>query len=510
MAGDNPELHAFLLEKHPVAQHKLTHRPPVALPPPDRADDVPMSLPESSPKISKWFFLLSDALLIAVAAFIAANSERPLSPTAILSIVACVSIGAIVTAAALIADYVRKQEESLDDRQRALESLSRTVATSAEQISIAAAGLNEIGEHVAKSLKHAEHLPHKLQERINDFTRQINEAAVNDNEALQQEINSLRASEAEKLEAAGDRIAKTAAELTRLETVAAKHAAAANEALARLPEAFTKARTEAEAALHVAQNSAVHALEQKFAAHIRILEAKLVALDAAAARIPDKVVVTTVAAPVAAAHPAPVPPPPAVPAAADEPPATTPPPADETPAAAGATVSEAAAGTEATATPPEESSAPVEHKPRKPRAPRRSKIEELSLPMPGDAPADSPAPAEPPAESAVPAATDDFMQLAPDETAPSRSVSADGATRLLVTAYIGIGNRLFIRGDAPGLSPDKGIPLQFVSIGKWRWETTEATGTVRVRLYKNDETECASLGELTLDSGQQTEVTATF
>jgi hypothetical protein len=168
------------------------------------------------------------------------------------------------------------------------------------------------------------------------------------------------------------------------------------------------------------------------------------------------------------------------------------------------------ASTEATATPTDESLAPVEHKPRKPRAPRRSKIEELSLPMPGDAPADSPAPAESPAEAAAPATTDDFMQLAPDETAPSRSVSADGATRLLVTAYIGIGNRLYIRGDAPGLSPDKGIPLQFVSIGKWRWETTEATGTVRVRLYKNDETECASLGELTLDSGQQTEVTATF
>ena len=472
-----------------------------------------MSLPESSPKISKWFFLLSDALLIAVAAFIAANSERPLSPTAILSIVACVSIGAIVTAAALIADYVRKQEESLDDRQRALESLSRTVATSAEQISIAVAGLNEIGDHVAKSLKHVEHLPHKLQERINDFTRQINEAAVNDNEALQQEINSLRASEADKLEAAGDRITKTAAELTRLETVAAKHAAAANEALARLPEAFTKARTEAEAALHVAQNSAVHALEQKFAAHIRILDAKLIALDAAAARIPDKVVVTTVPTQVADIHPAPVPPPPAVPAPADEPPAATPAPAEEPQAAPVVTDSETSAvpaSTEPTVTPTEESATPVEHKPRKPRAPRRSKIEELSLPMPGDAPADGPAPAEPVVEAAMPAAADEFMQLAPDESAPSRSVSADGATRLLVTAYIGIGNRLFIRGDAPGLSPDKGIPLQFVSIGKWRWETTEATGTVRVRLYKNDETECASLGELTLDSGQQTEVTATF
>ncbi len=458
-----------------------------------------MSLPESSPKLNKWFFLLSDALLIAVAAFIAANSARPLSTTAILAIVACVSIGALVSAAALIADYVRKQEESLDDRQRALEALSRTVATSAEQISIATAGLNEIGDHINKSLKHAEHLPHKLQERINDFTRQLNEAAVNDNEALQQEINSLRASEAEKLEAAGDRIAKTAAELAKLEAVAAKHAAAAQETLARLPDAFGKARTEAEASLHVAQNNAVHALEQKFGALIRILDAKLAALDAVAARIPGKV--TLAPAPTAVAHPAPA----EVPAApADEPAAVTPESAvAPTPAAV------------ETAVDPVE--AAPEHKPRKPRAPRRSKIEELSLPMPGDNPDGTapviaaPAAAEAPAETApeTPAA-DEFTQIAPDEAAPTRSVSADGATRLLVTAYIGIGNRLFIRGDGPGLSPEKGIPLQFVSIGKWRWETTEASGAVRVRLYKNDETECLGLGEIALDPGQQTEVTANF
>jgi len=464
-----------------------------------------MSLPESSPpKLNKWFFLLSDALLIAVAAFIAANSARPLSTTAILAIVACVSLGAVITAAALIADYVRRQEESLDDRQRSLEALSRTVATSAEQISIATAGLSEIGDHINKSLKHAEHLPHKLQERINDFTRQLNEAAVNDNEALQQEINSLRASEAEKLEAAADRVAKTAADLAKLEAAAAKHAAAAQETLARLPDAFARARTEAEAALHVAQNNAVHALEQKFAALIRILDAKLAALDAVAARIPEKVTVSTVAA-------APVPP--ATPAAAPS----------AAPAEASAPIAVPSTG-EADPVLTDDPPAPTELKPRKPRAPRRSKIDELSLPMPGDnpdgtapeipAPPPIATPTEPPAEPAsepTPAsAADEFTQLAPDETAPTKSVSADGATRLLVTAYIGIGNRLFIRGDGPGLNPDKGIPLQFVSIGKWRWETTEASGAVHVRLFKNDETECTSLGRITLDPGQQTEVTANF
>jgi hypothetical protein len=91
-----------------------------------------------------------------------------------------------------------------------------------------------------------------------------------------------------------------------------------------------------------------------------------------------------------------------------------------------------------------------------------------------------------------------------------RVLTSDGATRLLVTAYIGIGNRLFIRGDGPGLSWEKGVPLQFVSIGKWRWETSDASAPVRFKLYKNDDVECSALGNQSLDPGHQQEVTATF
>jgi hypothetical protein len=165
-------------------------------------------------------------------------------------------------------------------------------------------------------------------------------------------------------------------------------------------------------------------------------------------------------------------------------------------------VAAAESPTDIPATTAESAAEGAEPKPRKPRAPRRPKLEELSLPMPGDEPADSPTPAM--------TSDPEFTQLAPDDTAPVTSVSADGATRLLVTAYIGIGNRLFIRGEGPDLSRDKGVPLQFVSIGKWRWETAEATGPVRARLYKNDEIECTALGEISLEAGQQAEVTASF
>jgi hypothetical protein len=103
-----------------------------------------------------------------------------------------------------------------------------------------------------------------------------------------------------------------------------------------------------------------------------------------------------------------------------------------------------------------------------------------------------------------------------DEPAPAHAeasepaVSSDGATRLVVTAYIGIGNRLFIRGEGPGLSWDSGVPLTFVSIGKWRWDTNDATSSVRFKLYKNDEAECTALGERSVEPGAQLELTASF
>ncbi len=60
------------------------------------------------------------------------------------------------------------------------------------------------------------------------------------------------------------------------------------------------------------------------------------------------------------------------------------------------------------------------------------------------------------------------------------------------------------------MSWDKGVPLQFVSIGKWRWDTDEATEPITFKLYKNDEIECSALGTGTLEPGYQQEVTAVF
>jgi hypothetical protein len=181
---------------------------------------------------------------------------------------------------------------------------------------------------------------------------------------------------------------------------------------------------------------------------------------------------------------------PAPPAPAPAPAVEPPPPPPEPPA-------------ESVAAPAEAPAAAIEEpKPKKPRAPRKPKAEEPAAEV-GTASGEAPFPDAP---AAVVAATDEPAEA---PAAAEGATSTDGATRLLATAYIGIGNKLFIRGDGPGLSWDKGVPMQFVSIGKWGWATHDATGPVACKLYKNDETAALS-GEIFLEPGKHVEVTALF
>ena len=65
--------------------------------------------------------------------------------------------------------------------------------------------------------------------------------------------------------------------------------------------------------------------------------------------------------------------------------------------------------------------------------------------------------------------------------------SEDGTTRLIVGAFIGISNKLYIRGEGPGLDWDKGVPMELVGIGKWEWKTNDAHSTIRCKVLINDE-----------------------
>lgn len=538
-----------------------------------------MTSTSSAPKLPLWLFFLMDGVLLAAAASIAKFSAHPWSATTVMSIVACVILGAIVGLVPLVVRYERQKNETLDDRQRALEALARTVASSAEQISIAAGGLHEIAELAQKNLRHAEQLPHKLQEKIAEFQAQLSSANDAEKEELEKELEELRGSETDRLQSTADKIGKTVADFARLEATTKQHLDAANEAVSKLAfgtaGAIGKAQAAAEQALAQARQEAARTLGEASGTAVKAVDtAKAAALTAIAAQFDAGVVrlkeagaqltatleqlhssTATPAPSVAPAPAAAVPPVESAPAAIEpataataiptvEPPAAPPkrprkprreepsateaPPASETPTEIPAQPTESG-----DVTPPSTESVPATTEPAPTSEPAPvppEKFTEIEPVAPHTAepfvaaapvPATEPEPAKPPRKRQARKPADDEPGLGLEIDEPNgdgggspgiveRVLTSDGATRLIVTAYIGIGNRLFIRGAGPGLSWDKGVPLQFVSIGKWRWETNDASGPVQLKLLKNDEQECTGLGTLTIDPGHQHEVTANF
>jgi hypothetical protein len=458
-------------------------------------------LPADTPKLPKWPFLAGDAALLGLAWFIASESRNPFTGTTFVVIVSCVALGALLAVVPFLTDYARKQDEALDERQRALDALSRTVAASAEQISIAASGLHEITTLAQRNLQAAEQLPDKLQEKIAGIKNQLTSARDSEREELKKELARLRASEGERLQSAAAKLTQVVAELARLET-------ATQKLLAARPEPIAPASLEPVERTNPAPppESSGAPVAEITPPPRRVRKPR----TEPPSRPTETPLTDTVIVPLEAPLPGPTleePPPLAaaipeiVPVAPDSGPPI------EVPSVAPAAV--AAADTPA----PEAAQAGEPAKPERKRAPRKPKPDlpaaEISA-LESSPPALAPSPPEEPTLG-LEAPTDRSPPESAESPAPvERVVSSDGATRLLVTAYIGIGNRLFIRGAGPGLTWNKGLPLQFVSIGKWRWETSDATAPMQYKLYKNDDIESAAVGLQTLDPGQQQEVTATF
>jgi hypothetical protein len=101
-------------------------------------------------------------------------------------------------------------------------------------------------------------------------------------------------------------------------------------------------------------------------------------------------------------------------------------------------------------------------------------------------------------------ANEDDAAPAAEEAAPSATGSAQPGTALIVNLMIGIGNKPFVRGIGPGLSPDKGVPMQFLGIGRWQWISPDPEAPATVEVWKNDQ---SPLGEpLHISGGEPLEV----
>ena len=457
----------------------------------------------SEPRFNKLPFILTDAACLIAAFLIGYLSKEPFAPVPLISIAVLVIMGGVALLIPYITDYIADSSEANARLRDELELQIKRAQAAGESLTRAAAQIKAIEEAVHKSARDAETLPYRMQEKLAEFNEALAAKENDDREALEQELEELRAANSTQLKAVADKIAKAATDWAALEVATRQQLTGAETVVAKL------------------QTGTAHAAEKfdaRISSALKHLDAKVVELEKALQAAP-----TPAAAPAkqekpvsheAPAAPVPIPaaiilePQPAEPAA----PTPVVEPAAVTPEPAPAAVETAPAPAGEPAAPSVEEEAP---KPKKPRAPRKPKADEILDAMSTEpvvtAPSEA-APAEPAPEPMPAVAASSEESSSPDsdgENAVEASASSDGATRLLATAYIGIGNKLFIRGDGPGLSWDHGVPMQFVSIGKWGWFTHEASGPVRIKLYKNDELAALS-GEITLEPGRHSEVTALF
>jgi hypothetical protein len=122
--------------------------------------------------------------------------------------------------------------------------------------------------------------------------------------------------------------------------------------------------------------------------------------------------------------------------------------------------------------------------------------------------AKSPAPATPSAPAPVPAPKNTRVPRAKKTTEPAPASSA-AATVITAKIDVGFGNTLFVRGDGPGLSWNKGVALTCADDAAWTISLTDAVRPVVFKFLLNDET--WSRGEdFTAAPGSTAEVTPTF
>lgn len=63
----------------------------------------------------------------------------------------------------------------------------------------------------------------------------------------------------------------------------------------------------------------------------------------------------------------------------------------------------------------------------------------------------------------------------------------ESATTISAKTDIGFGNMLYIRGEGPGLSWTRGVPMDCVAADEWTWSTKSANSPFSCKVLINDE-----------------------
>ena len=94
------------------------------------------------------------------------------------------------------------------------------------------------------------------------------------------------------------------------------------------------------------------------------------------------------------------------------------------------------------------------------------------------------------ASSSVATASAPPIPMATPKPAASELAPVPLATTVVAQVDVGFGNSLYIRGEGPGLSWEKGISLECVADDKWSIELEETTKPIVYKFLLNDQTWC--------------------
>lgn len=148
--------------------------------------------------------------------------------------------------------------------------------------------------------------------------------------------------------------------------------------------------------------------------------------------------------------------------------------------------------------------APASPKARAPKVPAKAPAKpKVKAPAPKPAPAAAPV-APPAAPAPVRAATAPFAP-APVPSSARRSV----VTTITARINVGFGNALHLRGEGPGLSWDRGLPMECIATDLWRLNLGESARGFSFKVLVNDLT-WNSGPDYTVASGGVVNITPTF
>ena len=93
-------------------------------------------------------------------------------------------------------------------------------------------------------------------------------------------------------------------------------------------------------------------------------------------------------------------------------------------------------------------------------------------------------------------------------SAPKPVVSAPKSTTIEAKIDVGFGNTLYLRGQGPGLSWERGVPCECVDRNTWRWTAPRAE-KLTFKLLLNDSV-WARGADLVIGPGEKVEVVPAF